>query len=129
MRIFFIRHADPDYSIDGLTPTGQKEANMLAEYLKDKDLGDIYVSPYGRAQRTCEATLKLTGKTAETLPWLREFNSVVIENDKVVTAFNDWESNKKDHAWDILPAYLNTHPEIMDTKDWINSDLSIISYD
>ena len=31
MRLLFIRHGDPDYVLDGLTPTGQLEAELLSE--------------------------------------------------------------------------------------------------
>lgn len=31
MRIFIIRHGDPDYSIDGLTEKGKREAELLRE--------------------------------------------------------------------------------------------------
>ena len=33
MKLLIIRHADPDYSIDSLTPKGWKEAEYLAERL------------------------------------------------------------------------------------------------
>ena len=36
MRLLFIRHADPDYSIDSLTPQGFEEAELLAEKLKNE---------------------------------------------------------------------------------------------
>ena len=31
MRLLFIRHGDPDYAVDGLTPTGRREAEFLIE--------------------------------------------------------------------------------------------------
>ena len=30
MRLLIVRHADPDYSIDSLTPAGWEEAKLLA---------------------------------------------------------------------------------------------------
>ena len=33
MKLVIVRHADPDYSIDSLTPTGWKEAELLSERL------------------------------------------------------------------------------------------------
>lgn len=34
MRLIFIRHAEPDYSIDSLTEKGWREAKLLAERTK-----------------------------------------------------------------------------------------------
>ena len=34
MRIYIIRHGDPDYEHDTLTPRGEKEALALAPYLE-----------------------------------------------------------------------------------------------
>ena len=31
MRLMIVRHGDPDYSIDSLTPKGWKEAELLAD--------------------------------------------------------------------------------------------------
>ena len=33
MRLMIVRHGDPDYSIDSLTPKGWKEAELLADRL------------------------------------------------------------------------------------------------
>ena len=48
MRLLFIRHGDPDYSIDSLTPYGMKEAEALAEMLKNEKIDYMYCSPLGR---------------------------------------------------------------------------------
>ena len=72
MEILLIRHGDPDYAHDSLTPRGVVEAQHLAEALKDVHIDEIYVSPLGRAQATCAFTAQ--GKQLEpiTLDWLRE---------------------------------------------------------
>ncbi|MFR5295067.1 MAG: hypothetical protein ACLTF6_09940 [Clostridium sp.] len=33
MKLLIVRHADPDYSIDSLTPTGWREAELLSDRL------------------------------------------------------------------------------------------------
>ena len=73
MKLLIVRHGDPDYSIDSLTPTGWKEADLLSHRLKKLDIAAFYVSPLGRAKDTAAATLSAMGRTAEELPWLREF--------------------------------------------------------
>ena len=77
MRLIFIRHGDPDYVHDTLTEKGKREAELLAQRVKNWDVSKFYVSPLGRAQLTAEYSLKLRGDTAETLPWLREFNGII----------------------------------------------------
>ena len=47
-----IRHGDPDYSTDSLTPQGKLEAAALADYLCSLKIDRIYSSPLGRAKET-----------------------------------------------------------------------------
>ena len=73
MRILLIRHAEPDYTVDSLTPKGRVEAELLSRRLVHYDIRDFYVSPLGRAKDTAAYTLEKLGRTAEELPWLAEF--------------------------------------------------------
>ncbi|NLB15990.1 MAG: histidine phosphatase family protein, partial [Clostridiales bacterium] len=50
MRILIIRHSDPDYKLDSLTPRGFKEAEALGNWLGQRRIDYIYASPLGRAQ-------------------------------------------------------------------------------
>ena len=45
MRLIFIRHAEPDYSIDSLTEKGWREAKLLAERTKRWKVDEFYCSP------------------------------------------------------------------------------------
>ena len=54
MRIYIIRHADPDYDNDTLTSAGHKEAIALAERLETERINRICCSPLGRARRTMQ---------------------------------------------------------------------------
>ncbi len=49
MRLYLIRHADPDYENDKLTPAGELEAAALARRLAAYHLDAIYSSPMPRA--------------------------------------------------------------------------------
>ena len=64
MKLVIVRHADPDYSIDSLTPTGWKEAELLSERLVKTPADAYYVSPLGRAKDTASLTLQKMGRTA-----------------------------------------------------------------
>ena len=54
MRIFIIRHGDPDYERDTLTEKGHREAALLAKRYKDEKIDYFYSSPLGRAKHTCD---------------------------------------------------------------------------
>jgi len=41
MKLYIVRHADPDYRTDTLTERGKIEASALAEWFKDKNLDKI----------------------------------------------------------------------------------------
>ena len=51
MEIMLIRHANPDYANDTLTPIGHEEAKRLAQFLADKPVDIIFQSPNGRADQ------------------------------------------------------------------------------
>jgi len=91
MRLLFIRHADPDYEKDSLTEKGWKEAELLSNRISAMDIKEFYVSPLGRARDTASVTLKKMNRTAEVLPWLREFHVY------------DEDLGRERICWDLLP--------------------------
>ena len=111
MRILLIRHAEPDYNIDCLTPKGRVEADLLARRLEKLPVRDVYVSPLGRAQETAEYYLRRTGKTAETLPWMREFKGKI----------PDLETGSPRIAWDMKPRVWTEIPDADDAEKWVDS--------
>lgn len=94
MKLLIVRHGDPDYERDSLTPKGWREAEYLAEMLSGIETKAYYVSPLGRAKDTASCTLKRVGKTAEECPWLREFAPRIRRPDA---------AGEKMIAWDWLP--------------------------
>lgn len=81
MRIYLIRHADPDYANDALTPLGHQQAAALAERMRGVKIDRIYASPMGRAQLTATYTAKVKGLSIATLPWTKELGHWRIEQD------------------------------------------------
>lgn len=73
MRIYIIRHGEPDYAKDSLTEKGFREAALLATRMQALAPDAIYCSPLGRARDTARPTLASLGKEADILPWLQEF--------------------------------------------------------
>lgn len=94
MKLLIVRHGDPDYSIDSLTPKGWKEAEYLSERLAKLDIKTFYVSPLGRAKDTASCTLKKVNREAEECQWLREFAPRIHRPDVL---------DKEKNAWDWLP--------------------------
>ena len=108
MKLLIVRHGDPDYSIDSLTETGWKEAELLSSRLSRLEVKAFYCSPLGRAKDTFRATGKKTGRKAEILPWLREFDPIV---DKPTPS-------AAPNAWDWLPQEWTAEPDFYDRDRW-----------
>lgn len=110
MKLLIVRHGDPDYSIDSLTPTGWKEAQLLSERISKLDVKAFYVSPLGRAKDTASLTLKRMGRTAETMPWLREFPPQIKKPSDTAPGI----------CWDWLPQDWAIEPRFYDRENWLD---------
>lgn len=113
MRIIFIRHGDPDYSIDSLTEKGWKEARLLAKRVSKWDVTDFYCSPLGRAKATASCTLEAVNRTAITYSWLREFEGHVVNP---ATGYSHI-------CWDFMPDYWTYMDDMYDRDNWASSEL------
>lgn len=111
MKILIVRHAEPNYAIDGLTRKGQREAELLSERLSKLDVKAFYVSPRGRARETAEYTLKKMGRTAEVLPWLAEFRGHRL----------DPETKQELLCWDYKPREWRDDRQLYDKDTWVDS--------
>lgn len=111
MRILLIRHAEPDYSIDSLTPKGRVEAELLSRRLIRYNILDFYVSPLGRARDTAAYTLEKLHTEAEVLPWLQEFRG----------RFPDPETGRMRIAWDLRPRVWSDYPGVFDIRTWVDN--------
>lgn len=78
MRLYLIRHADPDYANGTITAAGHQEAKALARRLAGLGLTHIYCSPLGRAQHTARYTLDQVPLEAQTCDWLQELRGCYI---------------------------------------------------
>lgn len=79
MRLYIIRHADPDYPNNTITAAGHLEARALGERMKTQNLTHIYASPLGRAVRTMEYTAKATGLPHKIEDWTAEIHGCDID--------------------------------------------------
>ena len=109
MKLLIVRHGDPDYEIDGLTEKGKREAELLADRLCREDIAAVYCSTLGRARLTIAPTLSRLNKSAEYFEWLREFSYAEVKYPYLESA---------DCAWDVLPEFMNSHPELYLPDGW-----------
>lgn len=113
MKLVIVRHGDPDYVKDSLTPTGWKEAALLAEDLADLPAQAYYVSPLGRARDTASCTMEKLGKEPIVLDWLQEFPPRIVRPD---------QPEKKNICWDWLPQDWMADERFFTEDHWFEHD-------
>jgi probable phosphoglycerate mutase len=113
MKLLFIRHGDPDYEHDSLTPKGWREAELLADRITRLEVRDFYCSPLGRARDTAGVTLKRLRREAVVLDWLREFPGWILDPD----------TGEKRIAWDLMPSYWTGRRKLYDKDEWYRDPL------
>ncbi len=72
MRLYIVRHAEPDYKIDSLTPAGHQEARALAQRMQKIAPTHLYCSPVQRARHTCQYSADLLKLPVAIEPWTAE---------------------------------------------------------
>ena len=113
MRLIFIRHAEPDYDHNTLTKRGFLEAQLLSERVPKWTVERYYVSPLARTSLTAEPSLKKVGRTAEVLPWMREFSYGI--HDPLTGA---WQV-----PWDLMPQYWTNDPLLQDKNHYYENNV------
>ena len=112
MRILIIRHGEPNYELDCLTPNGVRQAQKLAERLKNVDISAIYTSTMGRARETAQIAMEGRGVPITECDWLREFNVEVRDKDLPDAV----------PVWDILPKNWTKEKICYDKDDFYNAE-------
>lgn len=90
MRIYFIRHGDPNYKNDCLTELGHRQAQALAERLSASGIEQIYSSTNGRAMQTAEYTASRLGLAVVPLDFMREIGWKPIGEEPLPANGNPW---------------------------------------
>ncbi len=72
MLIFYVRHGDPIYSPDSLTPLGERQAESVAKRIALFGVDEIYASSSTRAIQTARPTSELLKKEIKILDFLNE---------------------------------------------------------
>lgn len=122
MLLFYIRHGDPIYDPDSLTPLGERQADAVAKRLALYGIDEIYVSTSNRAKLTAKPTAELTKRTPVELDWANESYTwrdltVPKENGRMTWAFaaskykllfNSPEVRALGREWYTHPAFEGT---------------------
>lgn len=129
MRLIFIRHGDPDYTIDNLTEKGKREVALLTERIcRWQNITAFYTSPLGRAKATGAPALEKLGRTAEVHDWLKEFNAKRWDLMPDVYTSNKDFFNKDKWAVTSFQKQFNTKKEYKEVCDGIDSILANYGY-
>ena len=72
MLLFYLRHGDPTYNPDELTPLGKRQAEALAKRLSVYGLDKIYASTSNRAMQTAQPTCEMLKTEMETVDFANE---------------------------------------------------------
>ena len=84
MLLYIVRHRDPHYPTDSLTPRGIAQAEAVGKRMVDARIDRIFSSPMGRARQTAEPACRLLGLPCEIEPWAHE-----IETSKLSAHYPD----------------------------------------
>ena len=129
MRLFVIRHADPDYPNNTITAAGHREALALARRMKKLGLDRIYCSPLGRAVDTMQYTADALGMTPVVMPWLAELAWARIDQETLGPStiwdvhghtVHAHERSRLYTEWHTLPPF--DHPDYLAGLDRIRED-------
>ena len=72
MLLFYVRHGDPIYNPDSLTPLGKRQAEALAKRLSVYGLDKIYASTSNRAMQTAQPTCEMLKMEMEMVDFANE---------------------------------------------------------
>lgn len=106
MLLFYVRHGDPIYSPDSLTPLGKRQAEAVAKRLALFGVDKIYCSTSQRAKETAQPTCEITKNEMELLDFCNEIHpwemlNVKYDDDKRTWMFYHKEYKKLFHSPEI----------------------------
>ena len=123
MLLYYIRHGDPIYEPDQLTPLGQEQARAVAKRLARYGIDQIYTSTSNRAIQTAQPLCDLLKKESVQLDWCNEKYahralSAMTEDGKKIWAVDHPEMRRFLNSPEIKQMGENwyEHPKLADTN-------------
>ena len=112
MRIIIVRHGEPNYVKDCLTPLGVRQAKAVAKRLAEEGIEEIYSSPMGRARETAQETADLLGmQEIKIVDFMHEL-AWGTEGGPLYGDGHPWMISDEmvNSGWDLLRTDWPTHP-------------------
>ena len=120
---FYIRHADPIYNPDSLTPLGIRQAEALAKRLAQYGLDKVYSSTSNRAIMTAQPTCELLKMEPELLEFAKEIHAFhdfhealedgrkrwIFQSPYYINLFHEKEIRDLGNLWYNHPAFEKTN--------------------
>ena len=72
MLLFYVRHGDPIYDPDSLTPLGERQAEAVGRMLRSLRIDEVYASTSNRAQLTAKPLCEIAKKEMTLLDFANE---------------------------------------------------------
>lgn len=119
MRIIFVRHGEPDYEHDCLTPLGRIQAEACAARLEREGIGQVFSSPFGRALETAEITASRLGiEPVRILDFMHELRWGSRSGKPVFADGHPWDiaDELSRTGWDLTRADWPEHPFFADNR-------------
>ncbi len=125
MLLFFLRHGDPTYNPDELTPLGHRQAEALAKRLALYGVDEIYASSSNRAIQTAQPTCEILKKQPTILDWCNEHHAWIqltvndengrrwlFQDDDTVRLFASEEIKAMGDNWYDHPHFASTEAKL-----------------
>ena len=90
MILFYVRHGDPIYDPDQLTPLGHRQAESVAKRLAVFGVDEVFASTSNRAIQTAAPTCEILKKEPVLLDWMHEDHSIKDLSVKDSSGKNVW---------------------------------------
>jgi len=112
MRIIFVRHGEPNYEKDCLTPLGLRQAQACAERLRGEGIAEVFSSPFGRARETAAATARVLGLPVRILDFMHELHWGSADGSPVLAGGHPWSiaDELASQGWDLTNPAWREHP-------------------
>ena len=112
MRIVFVRHGEPNYEKDCLTPLGRQQALACAERLRSEGISEVFSSPFGRARETAEATARALNLPVRVLDFMHELHWGSADGHPIFADGHPWSiaDQLASEGWDLTNPAWREHP-------------------
>ncbi len=90
MKIYFVRHGEPNPENGLLTELGHKQAQAAALLLKDSNIEHIFASTLSRAYQTAEYTAKILGLDITPCDFIREISWRSLDSKPIPENGHPW---------------------------------------